>query len=430
MPYRNLFDVFFKKSDFIINLNYTVAASFFPKLVPYLALPFLTSMLTTDEMGILGYLASILSIITIFIGFQPQNFFNVKWSLLNNNEKTIYLKSYLLICFIAFLVFFISFIFAREYGFFKTSTIFNLKIFLMLLCIGFSISFINLHHIIMQYENKMHRILFLNSLNILLHYAIGLSLIFYINPNWQFMFYGQFAASVFSVFFLIYSIKKFISFRNSQFSFVFFKKYLNFSYPLVFHGLGLVLMVSVDRIMIAEFLGLAELGIYSVAYMFGYIIGIFHDALSRIWSPYFYKTINKNTKEDFHDIKIKTFLYVISAFIVYYIFSLVAPFFFKLMVSENFGSPNNIITLVALGYTFESLRKIFSAYFFFKNKIFSVAVLSILGALINILLNFYLIPIYNINGAAYATLLTYIFISLTTFIFALKIGEFKNIFFK
>ena len=146
MPYRNLFDIFFKKSDFIINLNYTVAASFLPKLIPYLALPFLTSMLTTDEMGILGYVASILSIITIFIGFQPQNFFNVKWSILSSNEKTVYFKSYILLCLISFFILLLIFMFLKNYEFFKISTKFNTSFFLILLFIGFSISFLNFHH--------------------------------------------------------------------------------------------------------------------------------------------------------------------------------------------------------------------------------------------------------------------------------------------
>lgn len=425
----NLFSII-KKTNFLKNLNYTIGASFLPKLIPYLALPILTSILTTNEMGILGYTASLISLMSIIIGFQPQNFFNVKWSILSTKEKTVYFKSYILLCLISYFILLLILMFLKNYEFFKTSTIFNTSFFLILLFIGFSISFLNFHHIVMQYENKIIRILSLNIINIVVHYITGLGLIFYFYPSWEFMIYGQFLACIFSVSIIIFSLKNYISWTSCKLSFIFFRKYLNFSYPLVFHGLGLTLMVSIDRIMIAEIVGLSHAGVYSVAYMFGYIIGIYHDALSRIWSPYFYRRINNGSKDDLHDIKIKTLFYIGSSFIIFCIFSLIAPFFYHLMVSENFISSTNIIILVALGYTFESLRKIFSGYYFYENKVFFIAGLSIFGAVTNIALNLYLIPIYNIDGAAYATLFTYILLSLTTIYFSFRNFDLKTIFLK
>ena len=79
-----------------------------------------------------------------------------------------------------------------------------------------------------------------------------------------------------------------------------------------------------------------------------------------------------------------------------------------------------VIPIIALGCTVEAIRKLFVAYLFSKDKVKLIAAISIIAALINLTLNYLLIPRAGLFGAAWATVLTYLAISVYTVLVSSK----------
>jgi O-antigen/teichoic acid export membrane protein len=201
-----------------------------------------------------------------------------------------------------------------------------------------------------------------------------------------------------------------------KFDFIKQKELVKYLLPLTFHVLGLVMMNSIDRIFLANMLGLEVTGLYTIAYTMGATLGIVHDALLKVWSPEFYKRIKTATTETKIKILKFQYLYIIGSFFMFGVFLVVYPYIFHLMVNEKFNSALNIIPIIALGLTFESLRKLFIGYHYNLGKNTRIAILTLVAGIANAVFNYILIPKYGVEGAAYATLISYILVVIITII--------------
>ena len=80
-----------------------------------------------------------------------------------------------------------------------------------------------------------------------------------------------------------------------------------------------------------------------------------------------------------------------------------------------------IIPVILLSYLFSGIYAIFNAAPFYKDRTSYLLMVSGIGLIINFVLNLLLIPYYGMMGAAYATLFTYLFMSIFLFFLSQKI---------
>jgi O-antigen/teichoic acid export membrane protein len=90
------------------------------------------------------------------------------------------------------------------------------------------------------------------------------------------------------------------------------------------------------------------------------------------------------------------------------------------MINEKFIDALVLIPILALGFTFEGLRKVLEAPLVFKHKVKSIAIITLIAGTTNIILNYYLIDIYGLNGAAYATVVSFLVLYLLTLSLLIK----------
>jgi hypothetical protein len=74
------------------------------------------------------------------------------------------------------------------------------------------------------------------------------------------------------------------------------------------------------------------------------------------------------------------------------------------MINEKFIEALILIPILAIGLTFEGLRKVLEAPLVFKHKVKSLAAITLNCKFNKHSIKLFLINIYGINGAAYATL--------------------------
>ncbi|MCI9593116.1 MAG: oligosaccharide flippase family protein [Lachnospiraceae bacterium] len=186
------------------------------------------------------------------------------------------------------------------------------------------------------------------------------------------------------------------------------KKYwkytLTFSIPIVFHGLSNLILSQSDRVMLQKMTSLNVVGIYSIVYTLTNVLVILWEAFNVSWVPFFYEDLSK---KNINLIRIKSFNYLKVYNCLVIGFLLVSPEVYLFYASKEFASGVDVIPYLAIGAYFIFLYSFSVNYKYYKGKTISIAIGTVGSGFFNLLINFLLIPRYGIDGAAFATCISY-----------------------
>ncbi|MFH1728844.1 MAG: flippase [Pseudomonadota bacterium] len=191
-----------------------------------------------------------------------------------------------------------------------------------------------------------------------------------------------------------------------NFSFDIAKQLLEYSWPLIFSGVTVMVYLRIDQIMIKEMLCDADVGIYSAAVR-----------LSEVW--YFFPAIITNSlfpaiinsKKNgivFYRDRIKK-LYSLLIWMAIGI-SLITTFFSNWIVTTLYGTAyelaGNVLKIYIWGNVFVYLSAAFGKYLINENMMKKNFYRVLAGAVTNVILNLILIKAYGIFGSAIASLIS------------------------
>ena len=183
------------------------------------------------------------------------------------------------------------------------------------------------------------------------------------------------------------------------------KKTLYSSLPVLISALSIILYMRIDQIMIKSLINEYEVGIYSASVR---LIEIFHF-IPKILIISFLPIILK-TKEYYNQLlHLNSVIFKISIFIFLIIFfssSLLTDIFY----GEKYFESVLITKILSFSIIFVFFGVINEHWYIKNNLQLNYAFNVFLGALINIILNYFLILNFGSVGAAISTLITYIFI--------------------
>lgn len=201
---------------------------------------------------------------------------------------------------------------------------------------------------------------------------------------------------------------------------IYWKEAIIFSVPLIPHYLSKIVLSQADRIMIGKYCGMAEAGYYSVAYSLAMLVQIFNQAVSSSLDPWLYKSIKEKKLKNIGSITMKILL--IMAILNLSIIA-VAPEILKVFAPENFYSAVWVIPPVTASVYFMFMYDLFTVfqYYFAKTKWIMYA--SLIGAVLNIVLNIIFIPKYGFVAAGFTTLICYILFGIVHYIFMCKVCD-------
>lgn len=207
--------------------------------------------------------------------------------------------------------------------------------------------------------------------------------------------------------------------RGKQFySRKYWKHALMFNLPLVPHYLSQTVLNSADRIMIKSMVGPSEAGIYSLAYSISQIMLLFNTALSHTLSPWIYQKIKDNRAED-----ISRVAYLAMGLIAVVNLALiaVAPEVVRAFAPPSYHEAIWVIPPVAMSVLFIFCYDLFAKFEFYHEKTRLIMSASVIGALLNVILNYIFIKRYGYCAAAYTTLVCYIVYVMAHYLFMRRI---------
>ncbi len=190
------------------------------------------------------------------------------------------------------------------------------------------------------------------------------------------------------------------------FDYEYVKAILRYGVPVLFHSLGIMLVLATDRIFINKFVGVYETGLYSVGYSISAVVSLFVGAFAMAWMPFLYERLGNAT----HRFKVKvvkaTYLCFIIILISTALLIISAPLILKIVVGKDFQGASKFIFWIASAYIFQSTYNLMVGYILYQKKTHFLAIMAAVVVILNIVCNYFLIKINGAIGAAQATFIT------------------------
>lgn len=189
---------------------------------------------------------------------------------------------------------------------------------------------------------------------------------------------------------------------------VFVKEYwqfaLLFNLPLVPHYLSQHILGQADRIMISRMVGEAEAAIYGVSYTVGSAISLLGNAINNAFIPTMYQKMKCGEYSAIR--KSSSILCALMAAAVC-LMMLVAPVLIAILAGSEYLAAVKAIPPVAASIFFTFLYGLFINIEFYFEKTKYTMYVSAIGAVLNIVLNYLLIPVLGYVVAGYTTLICF-----------------------
>ena len=212
-----------------------------------------------------------------------------------------------------------------------------------------------------------------------------------------------------------------ISFNHYSISLT--KKMLKYAFPLIIAGLAYATNEVLDKLLIGYYLGTEEAGTYGAAYKLSIFMVLFVQAYRYAVEPYYFN--NSKNKYFVHNyVKIMRYFIIISS-TIFLTISLNIEYIMDLLLlyspyAQEYKKGLQIIPLVLLAHLFLGVYYNLSMWYKLTNQTKYGAFISLMGAVITILLNIILIPKIGYIGSAWATLICYFSMALTSYILSIK----------
>ena len=206
---------------------------------------------------------------------------------------------------------------------------------------------------------------------------------------------------------LLYFVKKSgHSISGWKFDALLQKKMLRQSYPIIFSTLLIVVYLRIDQIMIGEMMGSEDLGKYAAAVRISEMWNVIPMAIVASVFPAIIKAYNRSR----HEFDTRMHLLNAGLFWLPFFVALGLTFFSEsvmlLLYGEPFSGSGIALSIQVWASIFVGFNSISYRYYVLIEKTGSLLLRSVIGVVINIILNFILIPEYGIAGAAIATLVS------------------------
>lgn len=200
-----------------------------------------------------------------------------------------------------------------------------------------------------------------------------------------------------------------------------FKEMFSYSWPFLFYGAIAFIFYSIDSFMIGVFKSVEHVGFYNAAVPIAMLLFFPLSLFEQLFFPLVTKEFSKGNIKAVKQL---------SQQVGKWIFVLVIPFFILLMIFPGvfinifFGSgylvAENALRFLSIGALFSVLFALSHELLSIKGKSKLLLVDMIFAGILNVLLNFILVPLYGITGAGFATMLSLIILNSLFFIQAYK----------
>ncbi|MDP4291980.1 MAG: polysaccharide biosynthesis C-terminal domain-containing protein [Bacteroidota bacterium] len=194
------------------------------------------------------------------------------------------------------------------------------------------------------------------------------------------------------------------------FDFPLWKELFKYAWPLMILGLAGSVNETFDRAIMAWILPKSanpafQLGVYGVCYKFSIIMTLFITMFRYAAEPFFFSHASETDSRTIYSTVMNWFI-IVCSFI--FLTVMLNVNILKLFISREYRVGLIIVPILLIANMFLGIFYNLSIWYKLTDKTKLGALVSIIGAVITIILNFILVPIFGYIGAAWATLICYL----------------------
>ncbi|MCM8816244.1 MAG: oligosaccharide flippase family protein [Candidatus Omnitrophica bacterium] len=391
--------------------------------VSFIVLSLYTRNLSPDDYGKITFIMIMVIMLSIIIDSGLNTAFSIRFykeSEMENNKNIYTILVYNFVVLVGFVFVFFLFPALSEKVFRVTMTVHQqLLVFCLILATILGRFYTNFLII----ARKPRKYFFVNLYYYLTLIAMSLIFLLILKTGYFAYIYAYLVAhSVLAVIGIGYFLINYRPFSKEMFSGARLVSLLKIGLPLVPNSLLLMLLTYADRYILGMYSGLASVGVYSVGYVFAdKIFSAIINPAGQAFTPLGFQTFTKSIPEYKTLLKkiFEGYWLTMEIFVIVY-FSFLREIF-ELIAGKQYLEGYNIISIVIIGVIFWGAASMIGATIVMKEKTDKVFLFTLISVILNIILNFILIPDFGIYGAALATLISYVLYFQLFFIYTQKL---------
>jgi O-antigen/teichoic acid export membrane protein len=182
---------------------------------------------------------------------------------------------------------------------------------------------------------------------------------------------------------------------------------LKFGLPTIVHGAAFMVLASGDRLIIERLMGPAQTGRYQVAYTLGILAFSSLQSLNSAWGP----LIHGAEVRDRWGYLVRSLpMMYQAALAMTWVGGLLAPIAIAVLAPPSFDRAQLVpVAVIVLGSSIPMVSYLAGVHVLLHvRRSATTALATFVGALINVVANFALVPVFGLVGAALATLIGYL----------------------
>ena len=257
-------------------------------------------------------------------------------------------------------------------------------------------------------QNAIAFVLF-STCKVLLQYLLVIFFVIYSNLGLVGFYLGNLLALIPFVFISIY-----LMFKSTIFNLNIerIKKGLNYSLPLIPGSLAYLLLNSGDRFFLEYYVTLSDLGIYNISSTIALSLNLLISSVYKSVEPEIFIKYSEDSFSLFINNFKKLFLFFI------YTFSIILAFFTKEvmeLISKDFSSVYLYVPIILISVLMSGSNVVYSGILSAEKNTRSISKAVLIGTIISLSFNFYLIPIVGVYGSVISSSIA--FIAMNYFLF-------------
>ncbi len=253
--------------------------------------------------------------------------------------------------------------------------------------------------------------------------TLGLNIFFIVvlHKGIEYIFISNIIASGLKLLFVLPVILKHFTPRFSR---DVYRSLLEFGLPYMIPGFAIIIMDMIDRFFILRMLDDNILGIYSAGVKLSMAMSFYVAAFRFAWHPFFLSIANRKDAKQIYS-RILTYFLLVGGWIYlgisFFVNEIIRiEIFGGYLIGESYWSGAGLVPVVMPAYLLYGIYVNFVVGIYIKKLSKYLSLVTALAALLNILLLYYLIPVFDIWGAAAAKVISYAVMALLLFFVSQK----------
>lgn len=195
---------------------------------------------------------------------------------------------------------------------------------------------------------------------------------------------------------------------------------IKYSGLIIIAGSIATIILDIDKFMLGQYIAIEEVAYYSVAIFIATVIAVPQRAMHQIMLPITAKYLNDNDKLALKDIYKRSSLnlYVVTGFIYLLIILNINELY--MIIPEDFRNGLIVVLLISTAKLSDTVLGNNNAILFNSDYYRMVLFFGVILTVMIVVLNMIFIPIYGINGSAFATFIAVLFYNIIKLMFIKK----------